>query len=185
MKTIALVALLATACYPARGSGPDVQSVTSLRAPLAEYRTFSFGFTENPPMSFETSPRSLEVERRVRELLGTALREKGYVEDDTKPNFVIRFGAGIQVDTGSDVDFTAPTNEGLPLGEIEVRIFDASTRTEVWRGSAVSHIDLTRDIDDGLLQRTVEGVLGSFPTRNVTNVQPESTPVATSGASSS
>jgi hypothetical protein len=83
------------------------------------------------------------------------------------------------------VDFTAPTNEGLPLGEIDVRIFDASTRTEVWRGSAVSHIDLTRDIDDGLLQRAVEGVLGSFPTRNVTNVQPESTPVAASGASSS
>ena len=88
MKTIALVAMLAAACYPARSSGPEVESVAAARAPLAEYRTFTFGFTENPPAAYQASARSLEVERRVRELIGAALREKGYVEDDSKPTFV-------------------------------------------------------------------------------------------------
>jgi len=184
MKTIALVAMLAAACYPARSSGPEVESVAAARAPLAEYRTFTFGFTENPPAAYQASARSLEVERRVRELIGAALREKGYVQDDSKPTFVVRFGAGTQQEERApDVeDPTVSASDGLSLGEINVRIFDASTKTEVWRGSAVSHIDLTKDIDNSLLQRAVQGILESFPTRSVTSVQPVASPVAPTAA---
>ena len=169
IKTMACIAIWASACYPLSSSGPNVQTVVSPSAPLAAYRTFSFGFTEDPPASYETSARSLEVERRVRELLDGAFRAKGYVQDDTDPNFVVRFAAGIQ--QGQDAsyfeDATSLTSFGLPLGEINVRIFDASSKTEVWRGSAVSHIDLSKDIDNGLLKRAVQGVLASFPNRSV------------------
>ena len=73
-------------------------------------------------------------------------------------------------------------SDGLSLGEIKVRIFDASTKTEVWRGSAVSHIDLTKDIDNSLLQGAVHGILESFPTRSVTSVQLVASPVAPTAA---
>ena len=185
MKTIAcaLVAMMAAACYPARSSGPQVETVASASAPLAEYRTFTFGFTENPPPPYRASARSLEVERRVRELVGAALRQKGYVQDDTKPNFVVRLGAGTQEEIAPDMeDLTVAASEALPLGEIKVRIFDASTKTEFWRGSAVSQIDLTKDIDNNLLERAVQGILESFPTRSVTSVQPAAIPVASTAA---
>ena len=183
MKTIALFAVLATACYPALSSGPDVQSVASPIAPFGEYHTFSFGFTENPPALFEASARSLEVERRVRDLVGVELREKGYVEDDTKPNFVVRFGAGIQQEEDARVyeEGARGSSDVVSFGQIKVDIFDASTKTEVWRGSAVSRIDLTKGIDNGVLQRAVQGVLASFPTRRSTDVQPVASRIA-SGA---
>jgi Domain of unknown function (DUF4136) len=171
MKAIALFAVFAAACYPVRSSGPEVQTVVSPSAPFAEYHTFSFGFTENPPTSYQASARSLEVERRVRKLMGAALREKGYVEDDTKPNFVVRFGAGTQQkETGGYVEDSTGSPDTVSFGKIKVDIFDASTKTEVWRGSAVSQIDLTKDIDNRLLERTVQGVLASFPTRSATSI---------------
>jgi hypothetical protein len=183
MKTIALVAVLAAACYPAGNSGPEVQTVVSPSAAFTEYRTFSFGFTENPPTSYQASARSLEVQRRVRKLMGAALREKGYVEDDTKPNFVVRFGAGTQqVETGGYVEDSTGSPDTISRGQIKVDIFDASTKTEVWRGSAVSQIDLTEDIDNRLLERAVQGVLTSFPTRSATDIEPTVSPLAASGA---
>jgi hypothetical protein len=184
MKTIALLAVLATACYSTRGSGPEVESVASLNAPLGEYRTFSFALTESPPTFYEASPRSLEVESRARELISTALREKGYVEDDTKANFVVRFGAGTQqrLDTAVVDEGSTGSSDGISLGKIEVDIFDVPTKAEVWRGSAVSLIDLTKDIDNRLLERAVQGVLASFPTRSATDAQPVANPVAAMGA---
>jgi hypothetical protein len=187
MKTIALLALLATACYSTRGSGPAVESVASVNAPLGEYRTFSFGLTDSPPTSYESSPRSLEVERRVRDMIGAALREKGYVEDDTHANFVVGFGTGTQqqLDTGGVHEGSTGSSDGVSLGKIEVDIFDVSTKAEVWRGSAVSLIDLTKDIDNRLLERAVEGVLASFPTRSAPDAQPVANPVAATGAAGS
>jgi len=184
MKTIALLAVLATACYSTRGSGPEVESAASQNAPLGEYRTFSFGFAENPPASFDASPRSLEVQRRARELIGAALREKGYVEDDTTPSFVVRFGAGIQqqLESAGVQENSTGSSDGISFGKLKVDIFDASTKTEVWRGSALSLIDLNRDIDDRVLERAVHGVLASFPTRTATDAQPVANPVATVGA---
>jgi hypothetical protein len=105
------------------------------------------------------------------------------VEDDTKPNFVVRFGAGTQQqeDTRAYEDDARGSSDVISFGQIKVDIFDASTRTEVWRGSAVSRVDLTKAIDDGLLQRAVQGVLASFPTRRATDIQPAASPIA-SGA---
>lgn len=184
MKTIALFAVLATACSPAFSSAPAVQTVASPIAPFGEYRAFSFGFTENPPALFEASARSLEVEHRVRDLLGVALREKGYVEDDTRPSFVVRFGTGTRQEEESRVyeDVARGPSDVFSFGQIKVDIFDASTRTEVWRGTAVSRVDLTKGIDDGLLQRAVEGVLASFPTRRGTDVRAVAAPIAAGGA---
>jgi hypothetical protein len=187
MKTFAfaLVATMAAGSYPASSSGPEVQTAASPSTPLAEYQTFSFGYTENPPASYQSSSRSLEVEHRVRDLIGAALREKGYVEDNTNPNFVVRFGAGSQqVDTETfmeaDPERSAPDN--LNLGQIKVDIFDASTKTEVWRGSAISQIDPSKDIDNGLLQRAVQGVFATFPARSMTDSQPTASTLAVGGA---
>ncbi len=185
MKTIAfaLVCTLAAGCYSATASGPQIETAASPSAALAEYRTFSYGFTENAPTAFHTSARSLEVERRVHELITAALREKGYVEDNTKPNFLVRFGAGTQQETAADVEVKLTSKEDVTdLGKIQIDVFDASTKVAVWRGSAVAHIDLTKDIDNSLLQRTVQGILSTFPSRSSTASQPAAKPVSVSGA---
>ncbi|MGA3122094.1 MAG: DUF4136 domain-containing protein [Polyangiaceae bacterium] len=186
MKTIAfaLVCSMASGCYAASASsGPQIETAASPSTPLAAYRTFSFGFTENSPTTFHTSARSLEVDRRIRELIGADLREKGYLEDDTKPNFVVRFGAGTQQQTAADVELKLTSKEdSIDLGKIEIDVFDASTKVAVWQGSAVSHIDLTKDIDNTVLQRAVQGILNTFPSHSPAVSQPAAKTVSAGGA---
>jgi hypothetical protein len=187
MKTIALalVSTLAVACYTASAPGLQVQTAASPSAPFAEYRTFSFGFTENPPTAYHASARSLDVEHRVRELTCAALREKGYVKDDAAPNLVVRLGAGTQQDTEADVEVD-PTwsskEDTVDIGKIEVDIFDASTKTAVWRGSAVAQIDLTKAIDNSQLRRVVQSTLAEFPRRSWTGGAAEASRVADNGS---
>jgi uncharacterized protein DUF4136 len=164
---IALASILTAACSASTSLEPQIETAASPSAPLAEYRTFSFGFTENPPTAYQTSARSLEVEQRMRTLICAALQAKGYVRDDAKPNFVVRFGAGIQEDTVADVELdpTWSFEDALDFGKIQIDVFDASTKTAVWRGSAISRIDLTKHMDNDLLERAVQGIFATFPKR--------------------
>jgi hypothetical protein len=186
MKTIAfaLLTVLGTACYPAVAPGPEIRTAASSSAPFAEYRTFSFGVAETPPTRYQASAHSLAVEHRARQLVSSALREKGYVEDDTKPSFVVRLGAGTQEYAEANVE-QDPTRsspkETIDVGKLEVDVFDAFSNTAVWRGSATSYVDLTKDIDEGSLRRAVQAILATFPRHNPTNGQPQATPVGANG----
>jgi hypothetical protein len=190
MKTIALalVGAMSVACYPASGSEPQIWTAVSASAPLTEYRTFSFGLTEEPPAGYEESARSLEVERRAREVVGTALRQRGYIEENTKPSFVVRLGAGTRrVDTGGyrEVDPMRRSEDDedfVDFQKVNVDIYDASTKTKVWRASVVSLVDLTKAIDSVLLQKDVQGMLAAFPVRTMKEGEPAAASVATVGA---
>ena len=177
MKILAfvLISTLATGCY-AVGTGPPLVSSPSPTAQLPAYDTFSFGWTASPPDGYEASARSLEVDRRLRDVVGSALRQKGYVEDDANPSVVVRFGAGLK----SVVSH--PSEEADPLGVvpdevltyegIQIVVYDAGLKTAVWQGSASSVVDPTREIDIGLLQREVGDALATFPVRKITASYP-------------
>jgi hypothetical protein len=180
MKTIALalIGTLAVACAPAIKSGPAVQTVAAARTALPQFHTFSFGLTEEPPAGFEASPRSLEVEQRMRALIGSELGHKGYAEVSAKPDFVVRYAAGtVRIDPGpvteENTDVTPYT-----LREIDVDIFDASTKTEVWQGTATSKVAINKYVDPSLLQGDVHAALAGFPVRTSSAPEPMATPLA-------
>jgi len=185
MKTIALalIGTLTVACTPAFKSGPAVQTVAAASAPLAQYRTFSFGLTEDPPAGYQVSPRSLEVEHRMRDLVGSALEHKGYVEVTAKPDFLVRFAAGtVRIDPGpvteENTDVTPYT-----LRQIDIDIYDASTKTEVWQGAATSKVAINKYVDKSLLQRDVQAALASLPVRSASAREPMANPIAAAESS--
>lgn len=184
MKTIslALVGALAIGCSTATSATGPAQTAVASSAPLAGYRTFSFGFTEDAPRAYHGSARSLEVQHRMRELLAATLTQRGYVQDSTKPDFVVRFGAGTRdVEKATAYDGESPVlPESFTLGGMKVDIYDASNKTEVWQGSVASKIDLTRPIDDAVVQRAVQDVLATFPPRSAATVEPAANPLASS-----
>ena len=175
LSTLNLISMLTTGCYAA-GTGPPNAFAPSTTARLPVYDTFSFGWTASPPTGYEVSPRALDVDRRLRDVVGSALRQKGYVEDDNNPSFVVRFGAGIK----SVVSH--PTEEADPLGVvqddvltyegIQIVVYDAGLKSAVWQGSASQLVDPTREIDVRLLQREVEDALATFPIRRITTSYP-------------
>jgi len=184
MKTIAMVLFgaMATACYA--DAQPPVQSA-SASAQLPSYATFSFGLTATSPSGYEASPASLQDDQHLRDIVAAALRRKGYVEDNDRPSFLVRLGAGTKRVVSH------PTEEADPLGVVRddvlslegitVAIYDAATKTEMWQGSASAIVDPRRDSDSGRLQHEVQDALATFPIRSLSPSAPAAQPVAASG----
>lgn len=187
--TLALVGALATvasACY-ASAPPPQVQTVTSADAQEHHYDTFAFGWTANPPAQYAASARSLEVDHRLRDLVSSALRQKGYVEDNSRPSMLVRIGSGVQQVRGNSTEEADPLGASredvLTFEGTKIAIYDADTKTEVWQGTASSLIDPTKGIDNSVLQREVQDAIATFPVRSVGPNASAPAPVAVNEAS--
>jgi hypothetical protein len=167
--TIALMGTLSScaAAAPPRQTAATV--ITSPHAPLGSYSTFSFGLSDPPRAGYEVTPRSLEVQRRLRLVVLAALQERGYTADDAGGDFVVKLAAGTGPDEskGGQLERAVPT--GLARGYIGIDIYDRSTGSEVWQGSAFAEID-PATIDDSLLKMGVNHMLKDFPMKNTGGV---------------
>jgi hypothetical protein len=167
-----LLAVAVTACQATTSgtsTSSQVQAVSADNANFAPYRTFGFRLSEAPPAPYEASPRSFEVERRVREMVAAELGRKGYTEAGTNPDFLVRLSSGIAKQEKAQPTTTSGANENDPqtvtAGEIVVDAFDRSTSQQVWHGTARAEIDPQR-INEPALQAAVQQMLARFPARS-------------------
>jgi hypothetical protein len=175
MKTIALAlcGTLATACYADPSLSP-AQMATSAKAPLAQYASYSFGRTADTPSAYAASAASLADNQRLRDLVRSVLGWKGYVEDTMKPSFLVKVGSATR-------QLAPASSEADPLGvipkevinfeAITIEIYDSVTKTEVWKGSATSMVDDSKERAYVRVQREVQDALASFPPRAITQDQ--------------
>jgi hypothetical protein len=169
MKAMAIVlAATVAACQATTSSRPpQIQAISAESGAFAPYRTFGFRLAGTPPSPYEVSARTFVVERRVRDLVATALARKGYREADAMPDFLIRLSSGT---AKADSALTAAgaaygtQGESLTSGEIVIDVFDGSTSQQVWRGTAQAEIDPQR-IDELRLRSAVEQLLMRLPAR--------------------
>lgn len=170
MKWMALVLLgSVTSCSSAAvpPSKAVASSVASPHAPLASYRSFAFGLADPPKAGYEVTPRSLEVQRRLRPVVLAALQGRGYSEDESKADFIVKLTSGTGEIPPQGAERAVPT--GLARGFIGIDIYDAAAGTEVWQGSAFAEIDPEK-IDDSLLKMGVMHMLADFPARDTGGV---------------
>lgn len=168
MKWMALALLTVTAC--ATAAAPQKTAATSIsspHAPLGDYHTFSFGLSDQPKSGFEVTPRSLEVQRRLRPLVLAALQERGYSEDGAKGDFIVKLATGTGAVPAPGAERALPPTTAR--GFIGIDIYDAQAGTQVWQGSAFAEIDPEK-IDDSLLQMGVSHMMASFPARDAGGV---------------
>ncbi len=170
MKWIALALIGALTGCSTTTSQPKtaVTTVASPHASLASYHTFSFGLSEPPKAGYNLTARSLEVQRRLRLVVLKALQQRGYTLSETPGDLVVKLAAG----TGPEVlagqeERATPT--GLARGFIGISIYDGSTGTQVWQGSAFAEIDPAK-IDDSLLEMGVSHMLQDFPAQDAGKV---------------
>jgi len=164
------VAFLCAATSCAAEAVPSKTTATSIVAPrtsVASYRTFSFGLAGQPKAGYEVTPRSLEVQRRLRPVVLEALLARGYVEDPEKPDLIVKLAAGTGALANRGAERAVPT--GLARGFIGIDVYDAATGTEVWQGSAFAEIDPEK-IDDSLLKTGVNHMLAELPSRDTSDV---------------
>ena len=165
MSLLGLACLGAVGCYSTAGGAPEV-STTAAAAPNGDiglHHTFAFGLTESPPQGFVASPRTLEVERRMRGLIATALTQKGYTEDADKGEILVRFGASNAHEEGEK---TGETANAMDMGRLGIDVYDAATKVELWRAVAVVQID-PKQINDRVVGAAVTSALATFPARVV------------------
>jgi hypothetical protein len=140
--------------------------VAAPNASFASYHSFAFGLAEPPRAGYEVTPRSLEVQGRLRALVKKALEERDFRETTDKADVVVKLSTG----TGSG--WRRPTNESselvppergqaVALGFLGIDIYAAASGTQLWQGSAFAEID-PMTIDDALLRRGVDHMLEGF-----------------------
>jgi hypothetical protein len=170
MKWLVLALLGATSCTTA--AVPKTAVATSVSSPsvsLAAYHAFSFGLADQPKSGYEVTPRSLEVQRRLRPLVLAALQARGYIENETNADFIVKLATGTGPGPGPGSDLERAVNVSTARGFIGINIYDAPTGTEVWQGSAFAEIDPEK-IDDSLLKMGVSHMLADFPAREPSGV---------------
>jgi hypothetical protein len=163
-------ALLSTLTACGTAAAPNTAVATSVASPhasLASYHTFSFGLADQPKPGYEVTPRSLEVQRRLRPVVLAALEARGYTEDEAKADFIVKLAAGTGDLPSQQAERAVPT--GLARGFIGIDIYDAPTGSQVWQGSAFAEIDPEK-IDDSLLKMGVTHMLADFPARDTAGV---------------
>jgi hypothetical protein len=151
--------------------------VAALDVPFASYHTFSFGLAEPPRAGYEVTPRSLEVQSRLRVLVKAALEERGLTETLGNADLVVKLATG----SGSGYQLRAsPQGSGLvpperapgpvpAVGFIGIDVYARASGNQIWKGSGFAEIDPMM-IDDALLRRGVDHMLagfGSQPTESV------------------
>jgi len=163
LSLVGLACLGGVACHTAAANGPEIATVTAPNGDIARHRSFSFGLTKAAPTGFEDSPRTFEVDRRVRELITEALTQKGYVETRDQGDILIRFGAGDHEVIHGDQVLDQTQHD---FGRLDIDAYDAATKLELWRAVAVVEINPKR-IDDVAVTRSVRGAMATFPARVV------------------
>jgi hypothetical protein len=163
-----------TACAPTTSSSPAVQTAQASAAPFGRYRTFRFLAAEGAPAGFDLSPRAIEVAHRMQPLLAAALVQKGYVEDKDHADMEVRFGTGTTQYQDGNPDVRADVQNDCAL---DVNVYDAALKTEVWHAVAVRPFDPGR-LEDGDLRRTVADALAALPSRVAPPPESTAAPVA-------
>lgn len=149
---------------------PTVQTAQAPYAPFGRYRTFTFEGSEGAPDGYAATARSIEVEQRMKALIGKELERKGYVETPEGGDFLVAYGAGSREATGTirlsriGVSVMGQNEEERTFleGMLVVDVYDRITKEDVWHGSAKAEIS-SSGIDEARLGETLRTMLEAFP----------------------
>jgi hypothetical protein len=134
------------------------------------YRTFSFEGPRGAPAGYDATPRSVEVQQRMRPLIAAALEEKGYVEVPEGGDFLVTHGAGRRESRGTRqlsrraVALMGETEQETSFleGSLVIDVYDRTAREQVWHGAATAEISQS-GVDPQRLAETVQKIMAAFP----------------------
>lgn len=174
MKSIAwLLLCAAVACSTKTADrSTNVASTASPNVAFGTYSTFSFGLSDQPRPGYEVTPRSLEVQRRLRPLVSEELRARGYADRANQGDLIVKLATGTHAPSrpnrgATELYGTYDSSGGDPpkaRGYIAINIYDAATGAAIWQGTATADVD-AENIDDALLKAAVRRMLASLPKR--------------------
>ncbi len=162
-----------TACEPAI----HVYAAQSVTAHLERYGAVAFDLSPEAPSTFATSPQSMAVTRKVRDVAADVLESHGYRLSQSDADLILRVQAGRRVpelvvsfrpvpvvvtSTRADTDLRAMEVPSSVDAAFTIDAFDAKTHEWLWRGAAETEI-IPGQIDEGRLARATEALLASFP----------------------
>jgi hypothetical protein len=173
MKTwMTLVLITPLVACGASTPAPNHAVASKVAAPdvsFASYHTFSFGLAEPPRPGYQVTPRSLEVQSRLRTLVKGALEDRGLTETMDNADLVVKLatgsGSGYQLRPSSQGSGLVPperlSGPAPAVGFLGIDIYGRASGNQIWKGSAFAEIDPTT-IDDALLRHGVDHMLAGF-----------------------
>jgi len=193
-KTSTLALVVATLLLAACASPPKVRVDKDSSTNFASYKTFGWlAIQKAPPAAPEPKPipgkeaaaAAPEVntlaDSRVRNAVLTALQAKGYVLNETNPDFRVSYSLNVyekQKDSGMRIGLGAGGGGGhmaggvgvsIPvgatknmMGTMTIDIVDAARNAQVWTGSYEQKVE-PAGVSDETANKIVSTILARFP----------------------
>ena len=112
---------------------------------FGEYNTYSWiGWAEiiNDPQG-RWEPGDFDADKEIRWLIDSELRKKGIVEFEKKPDLLVGYAAGINMEVMKaikDPETKSLMVEKIPRGALVIVLIDPIANTVVWKGVATGDI---------------------------------------------
>jgi len=130
-----------------------VDAETDPRVNLAGYKTYAWlvsaEIINDPDGNWE--PPGFDADAELRFLINQELRDQGMQEVTTRPDLLIAFAAGINMEIFEIVmkpDSEMYTLMDAPKGALLVIVIDPATRNPVWVGSAYGDVKTDRTSEE-------------------------------------
>lgn len=164
------LALFLSACSSFPKDDIQFESMSAPKVNVGAYKSFAWLATAtviNDPNGY-WQPQELNAEAEVHFALNKGLREKGYIETAEKPDFVVLYATGINMqwlEFSQDKELGKEMITNVPKAALSVVLIDVETERPIWIGSAKGDIQqgMDSEIAKKRIHYAVEGILKSLP----------------------
>lgn len=171
--TFAIVLFLVSACSHFPKDDISFRSDSDPKINIAEYKTFSWlaaAMVVNDPYGL-WEPGQLNADAEVQFALNKGLRDKGFTETATEPDFVVLYAAGINMEAlelKPDSEFGKNVVLNVPKAALSVILIDAKTEQPIWLGTATAELKqaVETSVAKQRIHYAVEGILKNMPQSN-------------------
>lgn len=160
---ITLLSALAVSCGGSAEPAARVATAASPTVSFDRYHTFSMGLVESSSFN-DTSPRLLEEQSLIRDLIVSNLESKGYAPAarQSPSDILVRFASAGVAERVPATAVNPDNHETVYEKSLQIDVFDSATGLRAWHG--VISIPLRGDHGDPtVLERSVAELLNTFP----------------------
>ena len=153
-----VVTLFATGCSTVPTDDIKISSEADPKANLSGFKTYNWAgsaaLVYDPKGQWE--PPELDLDSEFRFLIDREMRAKGFMQSADKPDLLVGYVAGIDMDAiefKKNPDSKIKSLQNVPKGALVVVLIDTNTLFPVWAGQALA------DVQDNLPPETIKGRL--------------------------
>lgn len=160
-----IIFILLSSCTTVPTGDIRVDAEADPKAGFSGYKTFAWfaaaQIVHDPEGQWE--PRNVDIDAEVQTIINSELRKRGMVEDNSRPDMLVAYAAGIDMASlGLKTDPATEEKllENIPSAALVIALIDADTGYVIWIAEAVGEVQ--QEADAATVRARIEHAIGEM-----------------------